>query len=74
MLNVITLILMLQLYSNYSNLRYELDTLKSNNKLLSDRLAELNKRLEVYEEINILIQTMIRNIMARIINQTLTTR
>jgi hypothetical protein len=74
MLNVITLVLMLQLYSNYANLRYELDALKANNKLLSDRLAELNKRLEVYEEINILIQTMIRNIMARIINQTITTR
>jgi hypothetical protein len=74
MLNIISLILMLQLYSNYSNLRYELDALKANNKLLSDRIAELNKRLEVYEEINILIQTMIRNIMARIINQTITTR
>ena len=74
MLNVITLILMLQLYSNYSNLRYEIDVLKTNNRLLSDRLEDLNKKLEVYEEINILIQTMIRNIMARIINQTITTR
>jgi hypothetical protein len=74
MLNVISLILMLQLYSNYSNLRYELDTLKANNRLLSDRIADLNKKLEVYEEINILIQTIIKNIMAKILNQTVATR
>jgi hypothetical protein len=63
--------LMLQLYSNYNNLRYQLDVFATNNKLLYDKIADLSKKLEVYEQINVLIQTMIKNIMAKVLNQTL---
>jgi N-acetylmuramic acid 6-phosphate (MurNAc-6-P) etherase len=71
LLNVITLMLMLQLYSNYNNLRYQLDVFTTNNKLLQDKITDLSKKLEVYEQINVLIQTMIKNIMAKVLNQTL---
>jgi len=71
LLNIVTLMLMLQLYSNYNNLRYQLDVFATNNKLLQDKIEDLSKKLEVYEQINVLIQTMIKNIMAKVLNQTL---
>jgi len=70
MLSVINLLIMLQLYSHYSNLRTEIDALKAVNNMLSTRLDTLNKNLAKYEKIDQLIELMIESIVRKLINAT----
>lgn len=70
MLSIINLLIMLQLYSYYSNLKTEIEALKATGSALSTRLDILNKNLAKYEKIDQLIELMIESIVRKLINAT----
>jgi hypothetical protein len=70
MLSIINLVIMLQLYSYYSNLKTEIEALKATSSALSTRLDILNKNLAKYEKIDQLIELMIESIVRKLINAT----
>lgn len=71
LIHILSLVFVLYMYSEVRTLAYRTESLTNSIRVLDKSIGELNEKMLKYEKIDVLIQTMIENLVRRLLNMTI---